>query len=149
MFTSQEITIVQQAQAILAKAVERQPFTAKNAEVVKQFCQLHLGGLEHEVFAVLLLDSQLRLISFEQMFRGTIDEASVYPREVAKEALAKNAASVILVHNHPSGAAVASTADIRITKRLKSALTLLDIEVLDHIVVSATETYAFKEHGLL
>ena len=104
--------------------------------------------MAHEVFAFLMLDNRNRVIAFREMFRGTIDGASVYPREVVKQALADNAAAVIFAHNHPSGVGEPSQADIRITDRLKKALDLVDIRVLDHVIVGDSVT-CFAEQGLL
>ncbi|SEO41693.1 RadC family protein [Vreelandella aquamarina] len=109
--------------------------------------QLLLQDYEHEVFSVLFLDSQHRVIRFEEMFRGTIDAASVYPREVLKTALAYNAAAVILVHNHPSGDPEPSDADRRITEQLKEMLELVEIRVIDHIVVGGDQTVSLAERG--
>ncbi len=117
--------------------------------ITRQFLQLKLRHYAREVFACLFLDNQHRLISYEEMFFGTIDGASVHPREVVKKALALNAAAVIFAHNHPSGIAEPSQADRRITERLKSALALVDIRVLDHLVVGDTEVTSFAELGLL
>jgi DNA repair protein RadC len=114
----------------------------------KQFVRCKLQQLEHEVFSVLFLDNQNYLIEYTEMFRGTIDSASVYPREVAKAALELNAAAVIFAHNHPSGISVPSSADRNITNKLKSALELFDIRVLDHIIIGDT-TYSFAESGLI
>jgi DNA repair protein RadC len=111
--------------------------------------QLLLQDYEHEVFSVLFLDSQHRVIRFEEMFRGTIDAASVYPREVLKAALAYNAATVILVHNHPSGDPEPSDADRRITQRLKEVLGLVEILVIDNIVVGSEGCESFAERGYL
>ena len=108
-----------------------------------------LGPLEHEVFSVLFLDNRNRVISFDRMFAGTIDGASVHPREVVKRALQHNAAVVILSHNHPSGLPEPSRADISLTRRLVDALALVDVRVLDHIVVGGVETVSFAERGLL
>ena len=117
---------------------------AKSADYFK----LKLAHYEHEVFACLFLTNQHHVISCEEMFRGTIDGASVYPREVLKTALKHNAAAVIFAHNHPSGIAEASHADKTITQKLKSVLNLVDIRVLDHIIIGDS-TYSFAEHGLL
>lgn len=114
----------------------------------RQFLSSQLREYPHEVFAVLFLDQRHRVIRFEEMFRGTIDGASVYPREVVKKALELNAAAVIFAHNHPSGVAEPSQSDQRITKRLKEALALVDIRVLDHFVVG-DEVVSFAERGLL
>lgn len=116
---------------------------------VKQFVAAHLRHRQQEVFAVLWLDNQHRLIAFRELFQGTIDGASVYPREVVKQALAVNAAAVIFTHNHPSGVAEPSQADERITTRLSDALGLVDIRVLDHLVVGDGDVVSFAERGLL
>ena len=108
-----------------------------------------LASLEHEVFSVLFLDNRHRVISFDQMFAGTIDGASVHPREVVKRTLQHNAAAVILAHNHPSGIPEPSKADISLTRRLVDALALIDVRVLDHIVVGGVETASFADRGLL
>jgi len=118
-------------------------------EAVKDYLQLHMGPLENEVFAVLFLDAQHRIIEFKEMFRGSVSQASVYPREVVKEALLLNAAAVLLAHNHPSGVAEPSRADEFLTQTLKTALALIDVRVLDHFVVSAMEVVSFAERGLL
>jgi len=112
------------------------------------YLQVLIGGNEHEVFTVLWLNSQHKVIGHSELFRGTIDGASVYPREVLKEALAHNAAAVIFAHNHPSGSPEPSQADIHITDRLKNALALVDIRVLDHVIVGET-TISMAERGLL
>lgn len=114
----------------------------------KAFLQLKIGHLEHEVFACLFLDNRHRVIAFEELFRGTIDGASVHPREVVKVALKHNAGAVIYCHNHPSGITDPSQADQRITQRLKEALDLLDIRSLDHVIVGES-TCSFAEMGLL
>jgi len=115
----------------------------------KQFLQQRLRQYPYEVFACLFLDNKHRMISFEELFRGTIDSANVYPREVVKQALAHNAAAVIFAHNNPSGIAEPSQADYAITVRLKAALATVDIRVLDHIVVGDGETVSFSEIGKL
>jgi DNA repair protein RadC len=116
---------------------------------VKDYLSLQLAGREHEVFAVLFLDAQSRLLRLEEMFRGTLTQTSVYPREVVKRALEFGAASVILAHNHPSGAAEPSRADEFLTQTLKSALALVDVRVLDHLVVGRGAVVSFAERGLL
>ena len=118
-------------------------------QAVKDYLRLQLGGLAHEVFAVLFLDAQHRLIRLEEMFRGTLSQTSVYPREVVKRALALNAAAVVLAHNHPSGVAEPSRADEFLTQHLKSALALVDVRVLDHLVVASGGAVSFAERGLL
>lgn len=114
-----------------------------------EYLQVLLQDYEYEVFSAVFLDSQHRVICFEELFRGTIDAASVYPREVVKQALACNAAAVILVHNHPSGDPEPSDADRRITQRLKEALSLMEIRVIDHIVVGSEVCESFAELGYL
>ena len=115
----------------------------------KAFCSTKIGHKEHEVFGVLYLDNRHQLIEFDEMFRGTIDGASVYPREVVKDALMKNAAAVIFTHNHPSGVPEPSRSDMHLTDKLVSALHTVDIRVLDHIVVGSEECVSFAERGLI
>ncbi len=116
---------------------------------VKDYLRLQLAARGHEVFAVLFLDAQNRLIALEEMFRGTLSQTSVYPREVVKRALEHQAAAVILAHNHPSGAAEPSRADEFLTQTLKSALALIDVRVLDHLVVGRSDVVSLAERGLL
>ena len=116
---------------------------------VKAYLTAKLAGLEHEVFAVLFLDNRNRLIEYVEMFRGSIDGASVHPREVVKEALRLNAAAVIFAHPHPSGSLTPSRADEAITCQLKEALALIDVRTLDHIVVAGNATVSLAERGLL
>jgi len=120
-----------------------------NPEATRRYLITTLGDLPHEVFCCLFLDTRHRLICYEELFQGTIDGASVHPREVVRRALHHNAAAVILAHNHPSGVAEPSDADQRITRRLKQALQLVDIRVLDHLVVGDRTVMSFAEHGLL
>lgn len=117
-------------------------------EQTKQYLTSQLRAYPHEVFAALYLDNRHRVIEFEVLFNGTIDGASVYPREIVKNALSKNAAAIIFAHNHPSGVAEPSMADRQITDKLKQALQLVDIRVLDHIIVG-DEMVSFAERGLL
>ena len=144
-----------QLQAILEMSLRHSESTLTrgdaltDAKTTRQYLQQRLRHYPYEVFACLFLDNKHRMISFEELFRGTIDGASVYPREVVKQALAHNAAAVIFAHNHPSGIAEPSQADQHITQRLKSALELVDIRVLDHIVVGDGETISLAEQGLL
>lgn len=116
---------------------------------VRDFLRIRLGMLEHEVFAVLLLDAQNGLIEYVELFRGTVTQTSVYPREVVKEALLRNATSVILVHNHPSGMCEPSRADEVLTQTLRKALALIDVQVVDHLVVTPREVLSFSERDLL
>ncbi len=123
--------------------------TMNDAETVKTYLRLHLGGLGHEVFAVLFLDAQLRLIAMETLFQGSLTSTTVHPREVVKRALALGAGAAILAHNHPSGVAEPSKADELLTRRLSDALALVDVRVVDHLVVGASEVVSFAERGLL
>ena len=116
---------------------------------VKDYLRLKIADLPNEVFAVVFLDVQNRVITIEEMFRGTLTQTSVYPREVVKAALAHNAAAVILAHNHPSGSAEPSRADEALTQTLKAALALVDVRVLDHMVVTRAVVLSFAERGLL
>ena len=118
-------------------------------ESVGQYLQLHLGGRPHEVFAVLFLDAQHRLIALEELFRGTLTQTSVYPREVVVRALLHHAAAVVLAHNHPSGDVTPSRADEMLTRTLQGALALVDVRVLDHVVVGAGGTLSMAQKGLL
>lgn len=118
-------------------------------KVSRNFLRLRIGSLTREVFCCAYLDNRHRVIAFEELFRGTLDGASVHPREVVVAALQHNSAAVIFAHNHPSGVAEPSEADRRLTQRLKGALALVDVRVLDHIVVGATEITSFAERRLL
>jgi DNA repair protein RadC len=118
-------------------------------QAVKDFLCLTIGALRHEVFMVLFLDARNRMLASEELFSGTLTQTSVYPREVVKRALHHNAASVILAHNHPSGVADASQADRMLTRSLKEALALVDVQVLDHVIIAGRRTASFAEQGLL
>ena len=118
-------------------------------QAVRDYLRLILARIEHEVFVVLFLDAQHRVIATEEMFRGTLTQTSVYPREVVKAALRHNAAALIFSHNHPSGIAEPSHADELLTRSLKSALALVDVQVLDHFIVAGGRTLSFAERGLL
>jgi DNA repair protein RadC len=116
---------------------------------VRDYLRLALGARHHEVFVVLFLDAQHRVLSSVELFRGTLTQTSVYPREVVKSALAANAAAVIFAHNHPSGVAQPSQTDEMLTRQLKEALALVDVKVLDHFIVAGNQTLSFAERGLL
>ena len=116
---------------------------------VRSYLKLKLADRQHEVFVVVFLDAQNRVIAFDELFRGTLTQTSVYPREVVKEALAKNAAGVILCHNHPSGVAEPSFQDQALTRALTEALALVDVKVLDHFIVAGASALSFAERGLL
>lgn len=148
MFTNEENTILVQAAAIIESKM-RTASALSSADLARAACVNRLVHKEHEVFAILMLDSQHRLIEFVELFRGSIDSASVYPREVVKSVLEYNAASVIFAHNHPSGIAEPSQADRRITERVSQALALIDVNVLDHFVIGVGETVSFAERGWL
>jgi DNA repair protein RadC len=126
---------------------ERQAFHAP--EAVKAYVQLHLAHKNHEVFAVLFLDSQNRLQAMEELFRGTLSQTSVYPREVVLRALHHRAAAVVLSHNHPSGSVQPSRADETLTQTLKAALALVDVRVLDHVIVGQGQALSMAEQGLI
>ncbi|ATA53117.1 MULTISPECIES: DNA repair protein RadC [Variovorax] len=118
-------------------------------EAVKQYLQMHIGSRPHEVFAVLFLDVQHRLLTLEELFRGTLTQTSVYPREVVTRALHHQAAAVVLAHNHPSGSIEPSRADESLTQTLRAALALVDVRVLDHVIVSPGQSFSMAERGLL
>lgn len=136
------------AQRLLAARV-RGAAVMDSPAVVKEFLSARLASLSHEIFAVVHLDAQHRVIDYVEMFRGTLTQTSVYPREVVKDALHKNASAVVLVHNHPSGAALPSRADEALTHTLKAALQLVDVRVLDHMLVAGQTVTSFAERGLL
>ena len=137
----------------LARRALKEEISSRDAlsspRAVRDYLRLALAGREQEVFMVLLLDAQHRVIVSEELFRGTLTQTSVYPREVVKCALRHNAAAVIFAHNHPSGVAEPSHADEILTRSLKTALALVDIQVLDHFIVAGTRTLSFAERGLL
>ena len=142
-----------QAAIELARRALKEEISSRDAlsspRAVRDYLRLALAGREQEVFLVLLLDAQHRVIAHEELFRGTLTRTSVYPREVVKCSLRHNAAAVIFAHNHPSGVAEPSHADEILTRSLKSALALVDIQVLDHFIVAGTRTMSFAERGLL
>ena len=137
----------------LARRALREEISSRDAlaspRAVRDYLRLALAGREQEVFMLVLLDAQHRVISSEELFQGTLTQTSVYPREVVKCALKHNAAAVIFAHNHPSGVAEPSHADEILTRSLKSALALVDIQVLDHFIVAGTRSMSFAERGLL
>ena len=145
---TQLVAVLELARRALAENLSRKT-VFDTPQAVRDYLQLQLGNRAHEVFAMLFLDSQNRLIALEELFRGTLTQTSVYPREVVKRALALNAASVVLAHNHPSGSAQPSRADEALTQTIKAALALIDVRVLDHFVVTATQAVSMAELGLL
>jgi DNA repair protein RadC len=140
--------VLEKAQAIISQRYRAGAPAMTSPRRTAEFLKIKLGALDHEVFGMLALDSRHRLIQYVELFRGTIDGASVHPREVVKTALELNAAAVILCHNHPSSVAEPSRADEVITTRLRDALALLDIRVLDHLIVGDVVT-SVAERGLL
>jgi DNA repair protein RadC len=137
----------------LARRTLQEQLTAGTAltspAAVRDYLRLAIGSREYEVFVCLWLDAQHRVISFQEPFRGTLTQTSVYPREIVKAALAANAAAVIFAHNHPSGAAQPSQADELLTRNLREALALIDVKVLDHFIVAGAQSLSFAERGLL
>jgi DNA repair protein RadC len=131
----------------VASLKERPVFDSPDA--VKEYLKVTLSHLEYEVFVVMFLDAQHHLLDVAPLFRGTLTQTSVYPREVVKEALKRNAAAVVLAHNHPSGASEPSRADELLTQTLKTALALVDVRVLDHMVVGGRQVMSFAERGLM
>lgn len=148
MTREQEDYLIQRALDILMKRMKTGP-VLDSPNVVKQYLRLKLAPLEHEEFVVLFIDNQRRLIAMEQMFRGTITQTSVYPREVVKRALFHNAEAVIFAHGHPSGHCEPSYADQSLTQVLKSALKLVDVQVIDHIVVGLQGSTSMAERGMV
>ena len=142
------LAVLEIARRALSQQLRERPVLQSPA-AVKQYLQLELAALTHEVFAVLFLNAQHRLLSYQPMFRGSLAQTSVHPREIAKTALTLNAASVVLAHNHPSGQVQPSSADLQLTASLKSSLSLIDVTVLDHIIVAQGRCLSMAEEGLL
>src|SRR3954464_8902069 len=142
------LAVLELARRAMAQQLrERQVFSSPDG--VKQYLQLHLARQPHEVFAVMFLDAQNKLLEMEVMFRGTLTQTSVYPREIVIRALQRHAASVVLAHNHPSGTVQPSRADEALTHTLKAALALVDVRVLDHVIVAPGDALSMAEKGLL
>lgn len=140
--------VLELARRALQEDVKRDTLLSSPGKV-RDYLRLMMARLEHEVFVALYMDSQNKLITTEELFRGTLTQTSVYPREVVKRALKHNAAAVIFAHNHPSGIAEPSRADELLTSNLKQALSLVDVRVLDHLIVAGSATVSFAERGLL
>jgi DNA repair protein RadC len=147
-FCPSDDATIEDALRILSYRIKKPETYITSPSDVKSYLRLKLSEVEHEVFGVLFLDTRHGVIKYEEMFRGTIDGASVYPREVVKAALANNAAAVIFAHNHPSGISEPSKADEAITRKLKEALALVDVRVLDHLIVGEDIT-SMAERGCL
>lgn len=140
--------VLEMARRALAEGM-RQRDALASPQAVRDYLRLKLAGLPHEVFMAVFLDAQNRVLEAEELFRGSLTQTSVYPREVVKRALAYNAGAVILAHNHPSGVAEPSQADRWLTNQLKAALALVDVKVLDHFVVAGGQSLSFAERGWL
>jgi len=149
VLSAYEARLVARALRVMEKSLVNREVTLSSPAEVRQYLSLRLFALPHEVFVVLLLDARNRLIGVRELFRGTVSQTVVYPREVVRAALIENASAVILAHNHPSGHADPSQADRMLTEALKRALATVDIAVLDHLVVAGAATYSFAEHGLI
>ena len=140
--------VVEQALSILACQV-READALASPEAARDFVRLRLADRPHEVFAVLFLDVQNRVIAYQEMFRGTLTQTSVYPREVVKAAMRHNAAAIAMAHNHPSGHVEPSAADRQLTQTLRSALALVDVRCIDHFIVAGDHLLSFAEQGLM
>jgi DNA repair protein RadC len=147
-FTLNQAAVIREAVGILESRLTATEVFTSPIEV-KQYCRLKIAHKKDEYFCCLFLDTQHRLITFERLFRGTIDGAAVHPRIVVRRALELNAAATIFTHNHPSGVSAPSSADIRMTKKLKDALGLIDVRVLDHIIAGIADATSMAESGLL
>lgn len=145
----EEQQLIAQAVACLEAKYLVNKSALSSPEATRDYLKLRLDGLPYEVFAVLLLDNRHQVLHYVELFRGTIDGASVHPREVVRLVLDHQAAAVIFAHNHPSGLTEPSQADLRITRRLKDALALIDVRVLDHLIVGSGSGVSFAERGIL
>ena len=141
--------IIHQAITLLEQRIFKAGPMLNSPTTVRDYLHLKLVGEPNEVFAVVFLDTQHQVLAYEPMFKGTIDQTSVYPRVVVQRALALNASAVILAHQHPSGVTEPSSADRALTDRLKAALTMVDVRVVDHFIVGKGTPYSFAESGLL
>jgi DNA repair protein RadC len=142
------LAVMEMARRALAQPLQRAP-VFETPGALKDYVALHLGGRTVEVFAVLFLDTQHRLLKLEEMFQGTLAQTSVYPREVVRRALALHASAVVVAHNHPSGVAEPSRADLYLTQSLKAALALVDVQLLDHLVVGQGQVLSLHDRGLM
>lgn len=140
--------VIREAHALISRRFRRGAPVLTRPLQVREFLKVRLGGLEHEVFGALYLDARNRLIAVDDLFRGTINAAAVYPREVVTSALKYQASQVIVYHNHPSGGLDPSLADECITKRLREALALIDVPLVDHLIIG-DGVYSFADHGLI
>ena len=149
VFTLYEQQAISTALRAMERTLRLPGLVMASPTVVGDFLSLKLATLPHEVFAVLYLDSQNRMIAFEEAFRGTLKQTAVYPREIVKSCLMHNAGAVVIAHNHPSGEPEPSPADRMLTDVLKRALQLVDVTTLDHVIVAGNQRYSFAEHGLI
>lgn len=149
MLTHADKQLIEQALKVLEERAIYKGAKLSAPSAVREYLRLRISPLEHEVFIAIWLDAQNQLIGHEEMFRGSLTQTSVYPREVVKSAMASNAAAVIFAHNHPSGHAEPSRADDMLTQNLKTALGLVDVRLLDHFVVGASDVVSYAERGLL
>ncbi|WP_018234243.1 RadC family protein [Thioalkalivibrio thiocyanodenitrificans] len=145
----EEDRIIEQALEILQSRLVEKEYAIHGTEDLYKYLRLRLTPLEHEVFFVIFLDVRNRIIAMQEMFRGTIDGASVHPREVVKEALSLNAGAAIFAHNHPSGVAEPSRSDEAITQKLSGALKLVGVDVLDHVIIGDSTQVSFAERGMI
>ncbi|MCF8169533.1 MAG: DNA repair protein RadC [Methylotenera sp.] len=143
---AQLLAVLEMSRRVLLQKMRKRD-VMNNPETVKQFLQLQMGAYPQEVFAVVFMDAQYRLLSFQEMFKGTLNQTSVYPREVVKLALEQGAAAVILAHNHPSGDVRPSAADSALTRTLQTALSMVDVKVLDHIIVGPGIHWSMAERS--
>jgi DNA repair protein RadC len=141
--------VLVQAAQILRDRLQHRDTVFSAPQSVRQFLQIKLRPYPYEVFTALFLDNRHRLIEFVELFRGTIDGASVHPREIIRECIKHNAAAVIFAHNHPSGVEEPSQSDLRLTQRLKDALAYIDVRVIDHIIIGEGDGTSFAERGIL
>jgi DNA repair protein RadC len=145
---AQLIGVLEMARRAMTQELQEQP-VMNTPKLVKSFLQIELGALTHETFAVLFLDNQNRLLSYETMFRGSLTQTMVYPREIAKVALSVGANGVVLAHNHPSGKVEPSRSDLELTDSLRHALSLIDVHIRDHIIVAHGQSFSMAEAGLI
>jgi DNA repair protein RadC len=145
---AQLIGVLEMARRAMTQQLKEQP-VMNTPKLVKEFLQIELGAMPHESFSVLFLDNQNRLLSFQCMFRGSLTQTMVYPREIAKVALSLGANGVVLAHNHPSGRVEPSTADLELTQSLRQSLTLVDVHIRDHIIVAQGKSFSMAEAGLI
>ncbi|WP_297451479.1 DNA repair protein RadC [Ferrovum sp.] len=141
--------VIQKALDVLALRIKKPESFLNKPEDVRDFLRIKLAGLEHEIFSIVFLNSQRGVITVEELFRGTLSQTTVYPREILKRVMHHNAAAVILAHNHPSGIAEPSHADKYLTETLRKTFSLIDVAVLDHFIVAGTEYVSFAERGLI